>query len=178
MRCVIVVPTYNEAATLPGLLAALEAVRVTVDDTVIDVLVVDDSSPDGTGDLARAHRGFGTWLTLATRRTKDGLGSTYRADFVAALADGHDAVVRLRTRDSTAGFRARRSEALLAAGVVHTASNGYGFQMENARRCESLGLRVAEHPITFTERTAGASKMSSAVAREADLPTMVGPRWR
>jgi len=84
-------------------------------------------------------------------------------------------VLGLSTRDTTSGFRAWRCEALVAAGVLHTASSGYGFQVENTWRCERLGLRVAEYPITFTERTSGASKMSAEVAREAAALVL---RWR
>jgi dolichol-phosphate mannosyltransferase len=234
MRCVIVVPTYNEAASLPELLNAMRTLRATAEHATIDVLVVDDSSPDGTGALVRAHSGFGEWLALLTRTSKDGLGAAYRTGFSAAMADGYDAVVQmdadgshpltavpamlallrthdvvlgsryvhggstvnwprrrqalswcanayarrvlgLSTRDTTTGFRAWRSEAVVAAGVLHTGSNGYGFQVENTWRCERLGLRVAEHPITFTERSAGVSKMSPEVAREAAALVL---RWR
>lgn len=233
MRCVIVIPTYNEAETLPELLTAVEAVRATVAVTV-DVLVVDDDSPDGTGALVRAHGGFGDWVGLLTRTSRNGLGAAYRAGFAVAVADGYDVVVQmdadgshpvvalpamlalleahdvvvgsryvpggatrnwprrrqalswganfyarhllaLSTRDATSGFRAWRTDALIAAGVLRTTSNGYGFQVENTWRCERLGLRVTEHPITFTERTAGASKMSAEVAREAAGLVL---RWR
>jgi dolichol-phosphate mannosyltransferase len=84
-------------------------------------------------------------------------------------------VLGLRTRDATSGFRAWRRDALLAAGVLDTRSNGYGFQVENTWRAERMGLRVVEHPITFTERTAGASKMTGAVAIEAAVLVL---RWR
>lgn len=234
MRCAIVIPTYNEAATLPALLGALDAVRATTQHTSLDVLVVDDNSPDGTGALVRSHRAFGDWLTLLTRTSKEGLGAAYRAGFAAAITDRYDAVIQmdadgshpatavpamlallrthdvvlgsryvtggatenwplrrrvlswcanfyarhllgLSTRDTTSGFRAWRSDALVAAGVLQTTSNGYGFQVENTWRSERLGLRVAEHPITFTERTAGASKMSPEVAREAATLVL---QWR
>jgi dolichol-phosphate mannosyltransferase len=234
MRCVIIVPTFNEAATLPTLLTSLETVRAAGDRASIDVLVVDDGSPDGTAALVEAHEGFGDWLALLGRTSKDGLGAAYRAGFAAAVAGGYDAIVQmdadgshpaaeipamlallrthdvvlgsryvpggatenwplrrralswcanayarrvlgLRTHDTTAGFRAWRTEALVRAGVLRTTSTGYGFQVENTWRCERLGLRVAEHPITFVERTAGTSKMSGEVAREAAVMVL---RWR
>lgn len=230
----IVVPTYNEVATIPELLTALEAIRAFEQGSRVDVLVVDDSSPDGTADVVRAHPGFGDWLTLLTRTSKDGLGSAYRAGFAHALAGGYDAIVQmdadgshpvdtvpallallhahdvaigsryvaggrtenwprrrralswganryarsvlaLRTRDATSGLRAWRASAVVAAGVLDTTSTGYGFQIENTWRCERLGLQVVEHPITFIERTAGDSKMSADVAREAATIVL---RWR
>lgn len=75
----------------------------------------------------------------------------------------------LRTRDTTSGLRAWNATAIRAAGVLETTTSGYGFQVENTWSCERRGLSVAESPITFTERTAGSSKMSPAVAREAGL---------
>jgi dolichol-phosphate mannosyltransferase len=95
MRCAIVIPTYNEALTVPRLLADLEAVRSAVPDATVDVLVVDDGSPDGTGELVKAHPGYGDWVGLLSRTSKDGLGSAYRAGFAQALADGYDAVVQM-----------------------------------------------------------------------------------
>lgn len=228
MRCVIVVPTYNEATTVAALLDAVAAVKAEAPQTVIDVLVVDDGSPDGTGDIVRSHPDFGRWVQLLSRDFKEGLGAAYRAGFAAALRDGYDVVVQmdadgshpaqaipalldllatndiavgsryvpggrtvnwplrrralswaanayartlllLRTRDTTSGFRAWNATAILAAGVLETTTSGYGFQVENTWSCERRGLRVAESPITFTERTAGSSKMSPAVAREAAL---------
>lgn len=95
MRCVIVVPTYNEAATVGGLLDAVAAVEAEAPQTVIDVLVVDDGSPDGTGDIVRAHPGFGRWVRLLSRDSKNGLGAAYRAGFAEALRDGYDVVVQM-----------------------------------------------------------------------------------
>jgi glycosyltransferase involved in cell wall biosynthesis/uncharacterized membrane protein YbhN (UPF0104 family) len=95
MRCVIVVPTYNEAATVGGLLDAVAAVKVETPQTLISVLVVDDNSPDGTGDIVRAHPGFDRWVHLLSRDSKEGLGAAYRAGFAAALRDGYDVVIQM-----------------------------------------------------------------------------------
>jgi dolichol-phosphate mannosyltransferase len=81
----------------------------------------------------------------------------------------------LRTRDATAGFRAWRSSALKRIGVASSESEGYCFQIENTWRAERAGLSVAEHPITFADRRAGASKMSAGVALEALIRVA---RWR
>jgi dolichol-phosphate mannosyltransferase len=89
---VIVIPTYNEAANIEGLLDALLAV---LPRRSTHVLVVDDSSPDRTGDLVRAHRGHGTRVFLETRPTKDGLGNAYRHGFRWAHDHGYDRVVQM-----------------------------------------------------------------------------------
>lgn len=76
-------------------------------------------------------------------------------------------VLSVTIHDTTAGFRAFRRHALIDLGVQDSEANGYAFQIENTWRADRLGLRVIEVPITFTDRTTGASKMSSAIAREA-----------
>lgn len=75
-------------------------------------------------------------------------------------------ITGLDIRDSTAGFRCwtrRALQSLLERGV---ASDGYAFQIEAAFRTQRTGLRVAEVPITFTDRRAGQSKMSGKVILE------------
>ncbi|HEY4315189.1 MAG TPA: polyprenol monophosphomannose synthase, partial [Actinomycetes bacterium] len=69
--------------------------------------------------------------------------------------------------DTTAGYKAFRREALEAIEVLDSESNGYAFQIENTWRATRRGLRITEVPILFTDRTAGASKMSGSIAREA-----------
>ncbi|RNL65319.1 polyprenol monophosphomannose synthase [Nocardioides marmoriginsengisoli] len=78
-------------------------------------------------------------------------------------------------RDTTAGFKAFRAEALRTIDVLASESNGYSFQIENTWNATRRGLRITEVPITFTDRTAGASKMSGSIAREA-LGLVL--RWR
>jgi dolichol-phosphate mannosyltransferase len=78
-------------------------------------------------------------------------------------------------RDNTAGFKAFRREALERIGVLASESNGYSFQIENTWRAAQGGLKVAEVPITFTDRTDGQSKMSGAIAVEALSRVLV---WR
>jgi dolichol-phosphate mannosyltransferase len=77
--------------------------------------------------------------------------------------------------DTTAGFKAFRADALRRIDVLDSESNGYSFQIENTWRATRRGLRIIEVPITFSDRTAGASKMSGSIAREA-LGLVL--RWR
>ena len=116
MRCVIIVPTYDEAATLPALLSALDGVRTATAHARVDVLVVDDNSPDGTADLVRDHPGFADWLALLDRPGKEGLGAAYRAGFAAALAAGYDAVVQI---DADGSHPAAEIPAMLALLRTH-----------------------------------------------------------
>ncbi len=70
-------------------------------------------------------------------------------------------------RDSTAGFRAYRAATLEKIGLDDVQSQGYCFQVDLTLRTIRSGLRVREVPITFVERTAGASKMSRTIVFEA-----------
>ena len=70
-------------------------------------------------------------------------------------------------RDITGGYRAYRASALWKIGLENVESVGYCFQIDLVRRAVQADLTVAEVPITFVERTHGASKMSKAIVLEA-----------
>jgi Glycosyltransferases involved in cell wall biogenesis len=70
-------------------------------------------------------------------------------------------------RDATAGFRAYRAATLEKIGLDDVQSQGYCFQVDLTLRTIRNGLRVREVPITFVERTVGASKMDRAIMFEA-----------
>jgi dolichol-phosphate mannosyltransferase len=88
----IVIPTYNEAENIVDLVDQLLG---TVARGRAHVLVVDDSSPDGTGHLVAAHPRFGDSLHLQVREVKDGLGNAYRHGFGWAHEHGYDRVVQM-----------------------------------------------------------------------------------
>lgn len=71
--------------------------------------------------------------------------------------------------DMTAGFRAFRAETLQKIDFGGCEASGYGFQVEMAWNVAAAGLKVTEVPITFRDRTRGASKMGGAIALEAML---------
>ena len=85
MKNVVVVPTYNERDGLPAFLARFPHEQ-------FDLLIVDDSSPDGTADLVRERMGTSPWLQLLVRPVKDGLAGAYRAGFARALAEDYDVI--------------------------------------------------------------------------------------
>jgi dolichol-phosphate mannosyltransferase len=85
VRAVICVPTYNEVENLEPLVRALAGV---IDPDRDRVLVIDDNSPDGTGDVADRLAGQLPWLSVLHRKSKDGLGAAYLAGFPIALATG------------------------------------------------------------------------------------------
>jgi dolichol-phosphate mannosyltransferase len=82
-------------------------------------------------------------------------------------------------KDATAGFRAFRRTTLEKIDLGSVTSQGYCFQVDLTWRAVRAGLRVDEVPITFAERQIGASKMSTAIIREALIRvTQWGFRYR
>ena len=88
-----------------------------------------------------------------------------------ALSKAASLYVRLITgmpvTDPTGGYKCFRRETLAAIDLDAILSNGYSFQVEMTHKVWSLGYRIREIPITFEERRAGQSKMSSDIFHEA-----------
>lgn len=89
-RALVVIPTYNEAENIE---LVIDRVRAAVPDA--DVLVVDDSSPDGTGDIAAKVAEHDPHVHVLHRPQKTGLGAAYLAGFSWALQCGYDLVVEM-----------------------------------------------------------------------------------
>jgi dolichol-phosphate mannosyltransferase len=89
-RCIVVIPTYNECENLPLLLP-----QVLEQDPRIEILVVDDDSPDGTGKIADELAGEESRIHVLHREHKEGLGPAYRAGIRQALSLGADWVVQM-----------------------------------------------------------------------------------
>src|SRR5246127_953399 len=89
-RVIIVMPTYNERQNLDGMASRI---RESVPDA--DLLVVDDNSPDGTGDLADKLAEVDQHVQVMHRTEKAGLGRAYVAGFSWALDSGYDLVVEM-----------------------------------------------------------------------------------
>lgn len=90
MKTLIVIPTYNERENIPPLVAAVFEATPNV-----EILVVDDSSPDGTGDVVRSLQGRHPKLHLLSRRGKEGLGRAYIAGFQWGLERGYEGIVEM-----------------------------------------------------------------------------------
>jgi dolichol-phosphate mannosyltransferase len=92
LQLTVVVPTYNEAENLPKLVSAVFALPL----PDIKILIVDDNSPDGTGEIANelSVENPGR-LSIIERPGKLGLGTAYVAGFGRALADGAEAIAQM-----------------------------------------------------------------------------------
>jgi dolichol-phosphate mannosyltransferase len=219
-KAVVCLPTYNERENLEPMLRALG-------DEGVRVLVIDDNSPDGTGQLADRLATELDHVDVLHRERKEGLGPAYLAGFTRALADGaelvlemdcdfsHDpndvprliaaveagadlalgsryvpgggtrnwgllrrlisaggsfyarALLGVKIRDLTGGFKCYRRGVLEAIDLASVDSKGYAFQIETTYRVLRAGFQVVEVPITFADREVGGSKMSKAIVAEA-----------
>ena len=214
MKKFIILPTYNEAENLPKLVKTIFNLQI----PDLNIIVVDDNSPDGTGQIAdRLAKEFS--LIVIHRQGKQGLGSACITGFKKALelgaeivcqmdADfshnpqdlpslleqidkGYDfvigsrrvaggnikgwsryrniqsilamsfsrAMLGLKTRDITAGYRCLKAAILKDIDFQTIKSNGYAFQEELIYRSEKKGYGIAEVPVTFIDRKLGQSKL-------------------
>ena len=107
MRTLVILPTYQEAANVAEVLTRL---RAAVPEA--DILVIDDSSPDGTAELAKTRGHELGGVDVLVRSGKQGLGSAYRTGFAEGLARGYDVLVEM---DSDLSHAPEALPALLAA---------------------------------------------------------------
>ena len=90
MRALIVIPTYNEAENLEALVSAIQTL-----DAGFEILIIDDSSPDGTGEIADRLSRELTGLYVLHRSGKMGLGTAYVEGFGWAMERGYDCVLEM-----------------------------------------------------------------------------------
>ncbi|MBI4302707.1 MAG: polyprenol monophosphomannose synthase [Chloroflexi bacterium] len=94
MQVTVVMPTYDEAQNLPPMVERLFSLGI----SDLRVLVVDDNSPDGTGEVAEALKvKYPCRLEVIHRQAKKGLGTAYLQGFKWALEQGADAIVEMDT---------------------------------------------------------------------------------
>jgi apolipoprotein N-acyltransferase len=110
-RAAVILPTYNERDTVEEVIDRVVAISDRV-----DVLVVDDSSPDGTGELVRKVADRDPRVRILQRPDKGGLASAYLDGFVLAMAEGYDLVVEM---DADLSHRPDDLPRLLEAAVRH-----------------------------------------------------------
>ena len=220
-KVLIIIPTYDEKDNVgPISRQVLDLLPEA------SMLFVDDSSPDGTGDLLDKMHDLDPRIHVLHKPEKAGLGRAYIAGFKWALErdyefifemdadfshDPHelpkflkaaeDADLVLGSRyvngiritnwpmsrlllsksaatyvrvltgmpvtDPTGGFKCYRREVLEKIDLDGIESSGYSFQVEMSHSTWNLGFRIKEIPITFVDRRAGYSKMSTGIFKEA-----------
>ena len=227
-KALVIIPTYNEAENIKKVIQAL------IRQKKFDILVVDDSSPDGTAIIVKEIiKLYPKKIFLEVRKRKDGLGRAYvhgfkwavnekydyifemDADFshnpcelitmLDLLKEGKDMVigsryvkginvvnwplgriilsylasvyVRLITsmpiKDPTAGFVGYKREVLEAIILDKVRFVGYAFQVEMKYKTWRKKFSFVEHPIIFTNRTLGSSKMDGRIIWEGLLGVLI-----
>jgi dolichol-phosphate mannosyltransferase len=106
-RVAVLIPTYNERDNLPGIVA-----RVRASVPAADVFVLDDGSPDGTGEIADGIAACDPQVHVVHRAGKEGLGKAYLAGFALVLERGYDAAVEM---DADGSHLPEQLPSLLAA---------------------------------------------------------------
>lgn len=138
-KALVIVPTYNERDNLPPLVAKLLSLPVEV-----DLLVVDDNSPDGTGQIADDLAAKHPQVKVLHRSEKNGLGRAYCAGFAWALERGYEYIMEMdgdfsHNPDDIAKFLEAAKDADLVIG---------------SRYCN--GIRVINWPLTRLMLSMGA----------------------
>jgi len=144
-RQLICIPTYNEASNI---LPLIQRVHEAAPDA--DVLVIDDASPDGTGDLVRDRMLKDAGLEIMARPAKLGLGTAYMAGFAYGLQHGYGSVL---TMDSDFSHPPHRIPALINAveGGAHL-SVGSRYVPGGAIQGWAPGRRVLSASANFAAR--------------------------
>jgi dolichol-phosphate mannosyltransferase len=220
-RALVIIPTYNEKENIRPIVELVLSQAPN-----LEILVVDDNSPDGTAAIVNEMAQANPRVHLLSRAGKLGLGTAYIAGFKWGLARGyayliemdadfsHDPreipnmlkaiqqadlvlgsryidgvrvvnwplsrlflskgasyyvriITGLPIYDPTGGFKCFRRKVLETIELDEVRSNGYAFQIEMTHKAWMMGFRVREIPITFADRSAGQSKMSGHIVREA-----------
>jgi dolichol-phosphate mannosyltransferase len=223
-EALVIIPTYNEKENIEDMVRKVFSLPAD-----LDLLIVDDGSPDGTADIVkRLMEEFPSKLHIEERKGKLGLGTAYIHGFkwglkrtyeyffemdcdfshnpddlirlyIAAKDGGADLAIGSRyvkggkvdnwpigrilmsyfasvyvrivlwmnIMDTTAGFKCYRKKVLESIDLDDVQFVGYAFQIEMKYRAWRKKFHLVEVPITFTDRIAGASKMSTGIFKEA-----------
>jgi dolichol-phosphate mannosyltransferase len=138
---VVIIPTYNERENLPNVIARVMGTGVD-----LDVLVVDDNSPDGTGKLADEIATQNPRVKVLHRQEKNGLGRAYCSGFLWALERGYEYIFEMdgdlsHNPDDIPAFLAAAKNADLVIGSRY-----------------SGGIRVINWPLNRLMLSLGAAK--------------------
>ncbi|NDR52669.1 polyprenol monophosphomannose synthase [Actinomyces sp. 565] len=119
--------------------------------------------------IQRAEMADAPDLVIGSRWVSGGATDGWDARRVALSRGGNlyiNAMLGLRVRDATAGFRVYRAELLRSLNLGEIEATGYGIQVNMTKLVADAGGRIVEMPITFQEREAGQSKLSGGIFSE------------
>ena len=152
MKSLVIIPTYNEKENVEAITSAV----LKITDQDVHVLVVDDNSPDGTGqivrDLIAASGGEASRLKLLSRPGKQGLGRAYIAAFKWGLERGYDSLIEM---DADFSHRPEDLVKLIAALKSDLADFAVGSRYVEGGRTVNWGLmrKIISRGGSFYART-------------------------
>lgn len=129
-------------------------------------------NPDDLLKLLDACENKGAYLSVGSRYVKGGGVQNWSWDrlFLSSFASKYVRIITgMKVKDTTAGFVCYRNETLQKIDLDKIVFIGYAFQIEMKYIAYKLGFKLVEVPITFKDRTEGASKMNKGIFREAIL---------
>ena len=91
MKRLVIIPTYNEKANISKLVSKLQSLKI----ENLDILFIDDNSPDGTGEILKSFQKDNPNLLLIEREGKLGLGTAYIRGFKYGLKNGYDYIAQM-----------------------------------------------------------------------------------
>ena len=144
-RACVILPTYNERENVPQIVPAILAASPDV-----DVLVVDDNSPDGTGALADELAAHDPRVRVLHRARKQGLGPAYLAGFAEALGRGYGRILEM---DADFSHAPERLPGLLAASLDADLVLGSRYVKGGGTVHWGLGRRALSRGGSFYART-------------------------
>lgn len=145
MPTLVIVPTYNEAENLEPLVESLLSL-----DIGLNILVVDDNSPDGTGDIAAHLSQREKGVHVIHRTGRQGLGTAYSAGFNHGLAHGYD---RILTMDADFSHNPRYIPSLLELSASSDLSIGSRYVPGGGVRLWGFHRRALSRGANFIART-------------------------
>ncbi len=175
MRTLVVLPTYEEADNIAEVLRRLKAAV-----PAVDVLVVDDASPDGTAEIAKVAGTELGGVDVMIRAGKAGLGSAYRAGFAEGMRRGYDILVEMDSdlsHDPAALptlLRAVEAGADLAVGSRYIPGGSIPHWSLRRRSLSRWGNRYAGFALglPLADATSGYRAYLADTVAGLDLPTV------
>jgi dolichol-phosphate mannosyltransferase len=175
-KALVVIPTFNERANLPTLVPAVLA-----QDKRLQVLIVDDASPDGTGSLAEGlKRRFKGRVHVMHRQGKLGLGTAYVDGFQWGLQRGYEVLLQMDADFSHApealpGFLQGLEEADVVVGTRYQGGRVSVINWPLPRLALSMGASLYVRLVTglpLSDCTGGFKAWKAAVLKAVDLASV------
>ena len=173
-RVLVLLPTYNESENITPMVGRI---RAAVPDA--DILVLDDNSPDGTGDIADALAADDAHIHVLHRAGKEGLGKAYLAGFAWGLERGYDALIEIdadgsHPADQLPAMIAKAADADLVIGS-RWIKGGSVVNWPKSREALSRGANLYVQAVLGTrvhDATAGFRVYRAATLRAIDLASV------